>query len=77
MVSTKKSKAAKHKKMGMKKDKIPKVNPFELKINRQKFEILGRKVSKVEKGMPGIARSKAMKKVILFCFVSKEIIIMY
>ncbi|MGH0182658.1 UNVERIFIED_CONTAM: hypothetical protein FKN15_010350 [Acipenser sinensis] len=36
-------------------------NPFEVKINRQKFEILGRK-SKHDIGLPGVSRSKAIKK---------------
>uniref|UniRef100_UPI0035901E40 nucleolar protein 14-like n=1 Tax=Myxine glutinosa TaxID=7769 RepID=UPI0035901E40 len=36
-------------------------NPFELKINRQKFQVLGRK-SKHDQGLPGISRSKAIKK---------------
>jgi len=39
------------------------VNPFELKVNRQKHEVLGRKISKTDKGMPGLSRSKAIKKV--------------
>ena len=41
-----------------------KVNPFEVKINRQKHEVLGRKITKHERGMPGVSRSKAIKKVI-------------
>lgn len=36
-------------------------NPFELKINRQKHAILGRK-EKHSKGVPGVARSKAVTK---------------
>ncbi|XP_065556915.1 nucleolar protein 14-like [Artemia franciscana] len=36
-------------------------NPFEVKINRKKFDILGRKL-KEEKGLPGVARQKAVKK---------------
>ncbi|XP_060076896.1 nucleolar protein 14-like [Ylistrum balloti] len=39
-----------------------KINPFEVKINRVKHDVLGRKVSKHDKGMPGLSRSKAMKK---------------
>ena len=39
-----------------------KSNPFEIRINRQKHPILGRK-RKHEKGNPGIARSKAIEKV--------------
>ncbi len=42
-----------------------KVNPFEVKINKQKHEVLGRKMAKHDKGMPGISRSKAVKKVSL------------
>ncbi|KAJ8025447.1 Nucleolar protein 14 [Holothuria leucospilota] len=36
-------------------------NPFEIRINRQKHPILGRK-RKHEKGNPGVARSKAIEK---------------
>lgn len=41
-----------------------KINPFEVKINRQKHDVLGRKISKHDRGMPGLSRSKAIKKVI-------------
>jgi len=44
-------------------EKTREVNPFELKVNRQKHEVLGRKVSKTDKGMPGMSRSKAIRKV--------------
>ena len=37
-------------------------NPFEVKINRKKFEVLGRK-SKHDVGLPGVSRSKAINKV--------------
>lgn len=37
-------------------------NPFEVKINRKKFDILGRK-SKHDVGLPGVSRSKAINKV--------------
>ena len=37
-------------------------NPFEVKINRKKFEVLGRK-SKHDVGLPGVSRSKAIEKV--------------
>ena len=40
-----------------------KVNPFEVKVNRQKHDILGRKVKKDEQGMPGRSRSRAFQKV--------------
>ncbi|KAJ7986855.1 hypothetical protein DPEC_G00332740 [Dallia pectoralis] len=36
-------------------------NPFEVKINRKKFDILGRK-SKHDVGLPGVSRSKAINK---------------
>ncbi|XP_051734258.1 nucleolar protein 14 [Ctenopharyngodon idella] len=36
-------------------------NPFEVKINRKKFDVLGRK-SKHDVGLPGVSRSKANKK---------------
>lgn len=36
-------------------------NPFEVKINKQKFNILGRK-TKHDHGLPGVSRSKAIKK---------------
>lgn len=38
------------------------MNPFEVHVNRQKFQILGRKL-KNDRGLPGIARAKAIKKV--------------
>ncbi|NXC29146.1 NOP14 protein, partial [Campylorhamphus procurvoides] len=36
-------------------------NPFEVKVNRQKFDVLGRK-TKNDVGLPGVSRSKAIKK---------------
>uniref|UniRef100_A0A3Q0SD01 NOP14 nucleolar protein homolog (yeast) n=1 Tax=Amphilophus citrinellus TaxID=61819 RepID=A0A3Q0SD01_AMPCI len=36
-------------------------NPFEVKINRKKFDVLGRK-SKHDVGLPGVSRSKAISK---------------
>lgn len=39
-----------------------KVNPFEIKINRQKQKVMGRKVSKHDRGMPGLSRSKGIQK---------------
>uniref|UniRef100_UPI00398F5AC9 nucleolar protein 14 n=1 Tax=Pristiophorus japonicus TaxID=55135 RepID=UPI00398F5AC9 len=38
-----------------------KTNPFEVKINKQKFDILGRK-TKHDRGLPGISRSKSIKR---------------
>ena len=40
-------------------------NPFEVKINRKKHDILGQK-SKSDRGLPGVARSKGIKKVYTF-----------
>lgn len=37
-------------------------NPFEIRVNKQKFDVLGRK-SKNDRGLPGIARAKSIKKV--------------
>lgn len=37
------------------------VNPFEVHINRQKFNVLGRQM-KADRGLPGVARAKALKK---------------
>lgn len=39
-----------------------KTNPFEVKINKKKFDVLGRK-SKHDVGLPGVSRSKAHNKV--------------
>ncbi|XP_040191272.1 nucleolar protein 14 [Rana temporaria] len=36
-------------------------NPFEVKVNKQKFNVLGRK-SKHDVGLPGVSKSKALKK---------------
>jgi nucleolar protein 14 len=38
------------------------LNPFEVHVNRQKYEVLGRK-KKNDTGLPGIARAKAIAKV--------------
>lgn len=38
------------------------VNPFEVHVNRQKFNVLGREM-KTDRGLPGVARAKALKKV--------------
>lgn len=42
--------------------KQAKNNPFEVHTNKKKYDILGRKL-KNDKGLPGISRSKAIKKV--------------
>jgi nucleolar protein 14 len=38
------------------------VNPFEVHVNRQKYDVLGRK-TKNDTGLPGVARAKAIAKV--------------
>ncbi|KAM7392750.1 hypothetical protein PAMA_007727 [Pampus argenteus] len=40
---------------------VIKNNPFEVKINRKKFDVLGRK-TKHDVGLPGVSRSKAINK---------------
>ena len=42
--------------------KLIQANPFEVKINKKKHNILGRKL-KHDRGLPGISRSKSLKKV--------------
>ncbi|KAI8777678.1 nucleolar protein 14-like [Biomphalaria glabrata] len=37
-------------------------NPFEVKINKVKSSVVNRKLQKWEKGLPGVSRSKAVKK---------------
>uniref|UniRef100_A0A6I8SWJ8 Uncharacterized protein n=1 Tax=Xenopus tropicalis TaxID=8364 RepID=A0A6I8SWJ8_XENTR len=37
-------------------------NPFEVKINKQKFNVLGRKTGKHDLGLPGVSESKALKR---------------
>lgn len=39
-----------------------KPNPFEVHINRVKHDVVGRK-SKFDRGLPGVSRAKAVKKV--------------
>ena len=63
-----KSKNKKHvadKVRAKKKEMEKKINPFEVKINRQKHQVLGKRVAKSDKGMPGVSRSKAIKKVVI------------
>jgi nucleolar protein 14 len=38
------------------------MNPFEVHVNRQKYDVLGRK-TKNGTGLPGVARAKAVSKV--------------
>ncbi|XP_024429557.1 nucleolar protein 14 [Desmodus rotundus] len=39
----------------------PNPNPFEVKVNRQKFQVLGRK-TRHDVGMPGVSRARAIQK---------------
>lgn len=66
MARTKKSGGKKKKADGVKRGPTLKpraLNPFEVHVNRQKFEVLGRKL-KNDKGLPGVSRAKALKKVL-------------
>ena len=38
------------------------VNPFEVRVNRRKYDVLGQK-RKSDSGLPGVSRSKAIQKV--------------
>ncbi|XP_064601110.1 nucleolar protein 14-like [Liolophura sinensis] len=58
----KKKKGSVDKVLSKKKNVETKVNPFEVKLNKQKHDILGKKMSKFDKGAPGLSRSKAMRK---------------
>jgi nucleolar protein 14 len=49
-----------------KKESEKKINPFEIKVNRQKQTVMGRKISKHDRGMPGVSRSKGIQKVRAF-----------
>lgn len=40
-----------------------KINPFEVRINKRKYSVLGQKREKGERGLPGISRSRALEKV--------------
>ena len=39
-----------------------KVNPFEVRINKRKYSVLGQRREKGERGLPGISRSRALEK---------------
>ena len=40
----------------------PRNNPFEVRVNRKKHDVLGQKI-KSGRGLPGVARSRAIQKV--------------
>ncbi|CAH1782802.1 unnamed protein product [Owenia fusiformis] len=47
---------------GVKKITQKKLNPFEVKFNKQKHNVLGKKMLKKDVGLPGVSKSKANKK---------------
>ena len=51
-------------------------NPFEIHLNKRKYDIIGRK-NKHERGLPGLSRSRATKKVHLLCLWSKECVVLF
>ena len=38
-------------------------NPFEVRVNRKKHDVLGQRREKGERGLPGVSRSHAIEKV--------------
>lgn len=38
-------------------------NPFEVRVNRKKHDVLGQRREKGERGLPGVSRSRAIEKV--------------
>ncbi len=46
-------------------------NPFEVRVNKEKYSILGRKM-KHDKGLPGLSRSKSIKKVQDYIYLSSK-----
>ena len=62
-IKSKKGKADKVRKQRKLTAKSEKTNPFDIKVNRQKHEILGKKVTKFDRGNPGVSRMKAINKV--------------
>ena len=65
MAKTKKNRAGMSEKIAKKsqKAKVEKLNPFDIRFIKSKQKILGRK-EKADVGKPGIARAKAIQKVI-------------
>lgn len=49
-------------KVNTKNEKKSNLNPFEVHINKQKHQVLGQKL-KNDRGLPGVSRAKALKKV--------------
>ncbi len=65
MAAKKRSFSDKSTRVAMKKGvgSVLKLNPFEVRINRKKHDILGQKMEKNERGQPGVSRSRAIQKV--------------
>ena len=65
MAKTKKNRAGMSEKIAKKSQKatVEKLNPFDIRFIKSKQKILGRK-EKADVGKPGIARAKAIQKVI-------------
>ena len=49
----------------LKRSRVAVPNPFEVRVNKKKHEILGQKNAS-ERGLPGVSRLKSIQKVILF-----------
>ena len=45
------------------------VNPFEVRLNRKKHEVIGQKIKSDVGGRPGLSRSKAIEKVKIYISV--------
>lgn len=71
MVKSKKAAVKLAKTSGRAGPKEVKNNPFEIHTNKRKHDVLGRKL-KHDKGLPGISRSKAIKKVSIASSVYHE-----
>ena len=68
MPSKKRKKASAAAVVANKKRKVEtkQLNPFEVRVNRKKHDVLGQR-GKNDKGLPGISRSKAIQKVRILC----------
>ena len=49
------------------------VNPFEVRLNRKKHEVIGQKNKSDAGGRPGLSRSKAIEKVKIYVSVFNKI----
>ena len=53
-----------------KKKKKTTINPFEVRLNRKKHEVIGQKNKSDAAGRPGLSRSRAIEKVIHYYFLT-------